>query len=109
MEPRRGRFGREYERPCTCGCEDACEAALTSSCQSMDPVTYIRERQTFWARRRGISLGGPFRNSPDPAQRERGAKVWAYELETNLYRRISTTARAAFEDGDGGELHASRP
>ena len=75
----------------------------------MDPVTYIRERQILWARRRDISLGGPYRNSTDLVQRERGKKSWVFELERNLYSPMRPTTRAAFEDADGGELFRDRP
>lgn len=75
----------------------------------MHPRDYILERQFLWARRRGIRLGGPFRNSAVPEERERGRKVWVFRLEDNLFEPLTAEARAAFEQGDGGELQVDRP
>src|SRR5512133_3759437 len=54
-------------------------------------------------------LGGPFRNSKDSRERERGRKVWVYDLDDNLLEPLASDVRKAFEDADGGELHAKRP
>jgi hypothetical protein len=75
----------------------------------VDARTFIIEKQLLWARRRGLRLGGPFRNSKDSRERERGRKVWVYDLDDNLLEPLASDVRKAFEDADGGELHAKRP
>jgi hypothetical protein len=75
----------------------------------MKAYDYIVNRQILWAQRRGIHLGSQYRNHEDPAERERGRKLFVYTLEDNLFERLTDVARTAFEGGDGGELHADKP
>jgi hypothetical protein len=75
----------------------------------LDARKFIVEKQRLWAARRAVRLGGPFRNSADAGERERGLKVWVYDLRDNLFEPLTDDARSAFERADGGELDAKRP
>jgi len=71
----------------------------------MSPCEYIKARQLCWAWRHGKSLGGQFRNDPDPAQAGRGEKLFVYDLDDNLFEPLTPEVREEFEAGDGQELN----
>jgi Restriction Endonuclease associating with ARP len=75
----------------------------------MSAYEYLVSKQVLWAHRREIRLGSQFRNASDGDLRERGRRVFVYDLEDNLFEPLSSEARCAFEDGDGGELYADKP
>ena len=72
----------------------------------MKPRDYVVAGQILSARRHGIRLGGPYRYSKAPEERERGEKAWVFELEDNLLEPLTDDARQAFEQADGCELRA---
>ena len=74
----------------------------------MSPYSYITRRQTLWALRHGRRLGGQFRHDPDPAQVDRGEKLFTFDLDDNLFEPLMPQARAEFEAGDGGELESGK-
>lgn len=74
----------------------------------MNPYNYITRRQVLWALRHGKRLGGQFRDHPDPAQADRGEKLFTFALEDNLFEPLSPEARAEFEAGDGEELASGK-
>jgi hypothetical protein len=75
----------------------------------MKAYEYLVTKQILWARRRGIRLGSQFRNASDRTKRDRGRKLFVYDLADNLFEPLTEKARQAFENGDGGELHADKP
>jgi hypothetical protein len=60
------------------------------------PADYVFERQTTWARRRGLRLGG--------SAGIRGRQAYTQTLEDNLFEPLSAEARTEFAAGDGSEL-----
>ena len=70
----------------------------------MNPYAYITRRQVLWAHRHGKRLGNQFRNHPDPAQAEHGEKLFAFDLDDNLFEPLMPEAREEFAAGDGDEL-----
>jgi hypothetical protein len=74
----------------------------------MSPYDYIKQRQVYWALRRGIRLGGQYRNRPDPDQAGRGETSFVYDLIDNFFEPLTDEARREIERGDGGELRPHR-
>lgn len=72
----------------------------------MSPYDYIKHRQVLWAHRHHKPLGGQFRNDTDPAQVERGTKLFTLTLDDNLFEPLGPEARGEFESGDGDELES---
>jgi hypothetical protein len=70
----------------------------------MSPYEYLKARQICWGLRHDKRLGGQFRHDPDPAQAERGEKLFTFDLDDNLFEPLSPEARSEYEAGDGGEL-----
>lgn len=70
----------------------------------MSPYELIKQRQVLWALRHGKPLGGQFRQDPDPAQAERGERLFTLNLDDNLFEPLGPEAEQEFEAGDGGEL-----
>ena len=62
----------------------------------MDSQTYIKERQRFWAMRKGIALQG--------SKGERGYPAYTHTVRKNLFESLSHNARRQFQNGDGREL-----
>lgn len=60
----------------------------------MSPYEYLKARQICWASRHGKRLGGQFRRDPDPAQAGRGEKLFAFDLDENLFEPLSPEARS---------------
>lgn len=59
-------------------------------------ASYIFQRQTLWARRRGILLCG--------SAGERGRLAYTRALNDNLFEPLSPEAKSEYASGDGGEL-----
>jgi len=66
----------------------------------MDAARYLKQRQIFWALRRGLDLQG--------SEGEKGELAYTRRLEENLFEPLSDEARREFEEGDGGELDPGR-
>jgi len=62
----------------------------------MNAYFYLKQKQLYWALRRGIALVG--------SAGARGEKAYAPTLNQNLFQPLSPKARTEYKSGKGGEL-----
>jgi len=65
----------------------------------MKGIDYIKSKQIFWAKRKGLELIG--------SEGERGLLIYTQNIEENLFEPLTKESRQQFEAGDGGEVNDS--